>query len=115
MEREWPILAKSLPPALTVRCYDDRVDLLSAIIEGTTDTPYEDGLFCFDLQFPASYPAVPPLVHYRSYGYRINPNLYENGRVCLSILNTWTGGVTERWNPHTSSILQVLVSIQVLA
>lgn len=50
--------------------------------------------------------------YYHSGGLRINPNLYEEGKVCLSLLNTWTGKGNEVWDPNSSSILQVLVSIQ---
>lgn len=45
---------------------------------------------------------------------RFNPNLYNCGKVCLSILNTWHGRPEEKWNGKTSSFLQVLVSIQSL-
>uniref|UniRef100_A0A915KFV2 UBC core domain-containing protein n=1 Tax=Romanomermis culicivorax TaxID=13658 RepID=A0A915KFV2_ROMCU len=45
---------------------------------------------------------------------RFNPNLYNDGKVCLSILNTWHGSPEEKWNPQTSNLLQVLVSIQSL-
>jgi baculoviral IAP repeat-containing protein 6 len=45
---------------------------------------------------------------------RFNPNLYNDGKVCLSVLNTWHGRPEEKWNPLTSSFLQVLVSIQSL-
>ena len=59
------------------------------------------------------FPQQPPSVYYLSHGQRINPNLYENGKVCLSLLGTWTGRQScELWNPQTSSVLQVLVSIQ---
>lgn len=51
-------------------------------------------------------------VHYHSGGLRLNPNLYETGKVCLSLLNTWTGKGNEIWHSSSSSILQVLVSIQ---
>lgn len=54
------------------------------------------------------------LVHYISGGLRVNPNLYESGKVCLSLLNTWTGSGTEVWNPGGSTILQVLLSLQAL-
>lgn len=54
------------------------------------------------------------LVHYNSGGLRLNPNLYESGKVCLSLLNTWTGTGTEAWNPESSTILQVLLSLQAL-
>jgi baculoviral IAP repeat-containing protein 6 len=42
---------------------------------------------------------------------RFNPNLYKSGKVCLSLLGTWSG---PGWDPEHSSILQVLVSIQSL-
>mmetsp|Transcript_19443 Transcript_19443/g.38096 ORF Transcript_19443/g.38096 Transcript_19443/m.38096 type:complete len:394 (-) Transcript_19443:163-1344(-) len=44
---------------------------------------------------------------------RFNPNLYNNGKVCLSLLGTWRGGATgsENWTKN-SSLWQVLVSIQ---
>lgn len=32
--------------------------------------------------------------------------------MCLSLLNTWTGKGNEVWDPKSSSILQVLVSLQ---
>jgi ubiquitin-protein ligase len=46
-------------------------------------------------------------VWYRSWGLRVNPNLYENGYVCLSLLNTWNGRAHECWNPEASTLLQV--------
>jgi len=45
---------------------------------------------------------------------RFNPNLYNCGKVCLSLLGTWSGSAGESWNPKTSSLLQILVSIQSL-
>lgn len=50
--------------------------------------------------------------YYHSGGLRVNPNLYVDGKVCLSLLNTWTGKGNEVWDPLSSSILQVLVSLQ---
>jgi len=86
---------------------------MRALICGPPGTPYHDATFVFDLQLTPEFPQQPPLVHYLSHGERINPNLYENGRVCLSLLGTWTGRQScELWSPETSSVLQVLVSIQ---
>jgi len=45
---------------------------------------------------------------------RFNPNLYNCGKVCLSILGTYIGPATsqaEKWN-QTSTLYQVLISIQ---
>ncbi len=63
-----------------------------------------------------SYPRVPPQVNLSTTGYgtvRFNPNLYNCGKVCLSLLGTWSGAQGETWN-DTSTLLQVLVSIQSL-
>ena len=95
-----------------VRAYEDRMDLLRVAMVGASGTPYHDGLFFFDLQLPPSYPAAPPSVNYRSFGLRVNPNLYPSGTVCLSLLNTFGGQGAELWSPEVSSVLQVVVSIQ---
>ena len=42
----------------------------------------------------------------------MNPNLYEEGKVCLSILGTWAGDQNESWSASRSSLLQAFVSIQ---
>jgi ubiquitin-protein ligase len=43
---------------------------------------------------------------------RFNPNLYPEGKVCLSLLGTWRGQASENWDPKVSTLLQVFVSIQ---
>ncbi|KAL0328856.1 UNVERIFIED_CONTAM: putative ubiquitin-conjugating enzyme E2 24 [Sesamum calycinum] len=114
VHQEWSILEKDLPETIYVRVYEERMDLVRAAIVGTAGTPYHDGLFFFDIYIPPQYPNEPPMVYYNSGGLRINPNLYESGRVCLSLLNTWAGSQTEVWNPGSSTILQVLLSLQAL-
>ena len=87
-------------------------DLYSVMIRGPEKTPYEDGLFVFDFQLSPNYPNEPPLCHYISYcSDRLNPNLYEDGKVCVSLLGTWSGKGTELWS-SSSNLLQVIISIQ---
>ncbi|XP_052178526.1 putative ubiquitin-conjugating enzyme E2 38 [Diospyros lotus] len=114
IQEEWKILEKDLPDTIYVRVYETRVDLLRSVIIGPAGTPYHDGLFVFDVLFPPTYPDIPPMVYYYSGGLRLNPNLYDCGKVCLSLLNTWSGDKNEMWMPKTSTMLQVLVSIQAL-
>ncbi|GLU23369.1 hypothetical protein SLE2022_393850 [Rubroshorea leprosula] len=114
IQDEWRILENDLPDTISVRVCETRMDLLRAVIIGAEGTPYHDGLFFFDVFFPSSYPQVPPNVYYHSGGLRLNPNLYECGKVCLSLLNTWSGDKNEMWIPGMSTMLQVLVSIQAL-
>uniref|UniRef100_A0A1D1ZAJ4 Putative ubiquitin-conjugating enzyme E2 25 n=1 Tax=Anthurium amnicola TaxID=1678845 RepID=A0A1D1ZAJ4_9ARAE len=112
IQQEWKSLEKDLPEGIFVRVYEERMDLLRAVIVGSSGTPYHDGLFFFDVYFPSNYPDNPPLVHYHAHGLRLNPNLYDTGKVCLSLLGTWDGYGCERWNSERSTLLQVLVSIQ---
>ncbi|KAL8130359.1 hypothetical protein V2J09_019514 [Rumex salicifolius] len=114
VQQEWSILERDLPETIYVRIYEERMDLIRAAIVGASGTPYHDGLFFFDIFLPPDYPNEPPSVYYHSGGLCLNPNLYESGRVCLSLLNTWRGTGTEVWSPAHSTILQVLVSLQAL-
>lgn len=112
VRKEIKLLQTSLPPGITVKGYEDRMDLFSAMIHGPKNTPYEDGIFFFDFQLGSDYPSLPPSCHYISYcSDRLNPNLYEEGKVCVSLLGTWSGKGTETWTPD-SNLLQLLVSIQ---
>ncbi|KAL5203329.1 hypothetical protein ABZP36_014281 [Zizania latifolia] len=114
IQHDWKLLEKDLPASIYVRVSENRMDLLRAVIIGPPGTPYHDGLFFFDAQFTSTYPATPPVVHYHSGGLRLNPNLYECGKVCLSLLGTWAGSGCEKWNSAHSNMLQVLISIQAL-
>jgi ubiquitin-conjugating enzyme E2 Z len=83
-----------------------------AMIVGPTDTPYEYGYYLFEFNFPSNYPFSPPLVTYCTNDgiNRFNPNLYKNGKVCVSILNTWRG---EQWSgcQTISSVLLTLCTL----
>ncbi|XP_058880863.1 baculoviral IAP repeat-containing protein 6-like isoform X4 [Acipenser ruthenus] len=121
LAQEAVTLSTSLPlsssSSVFVRCDEERLDIMKVLITGPADTPYANGCFEFDVYFPQDYPNSPPLVNLETTGghsVRFNPNLYNDGKVCLSILNTWHGRPEEKWNPHTSSFLQVLVSVQSL-
>ena len=121
LAQEAATLTTSLPlsssSSVFVRCDTDRLDMMKVLITGPADTPYANGCFEFDVYFPPDYPQSPMQVHLATTGrhtVRFNPNLYNDGKVCLSVLNTWHGRPEEKWNPHTSSLLQVLVSIQSL-
>lgn len=109
-------LPLDLASAIFVRSDDSKITLLKALIIGPEGTPYASGCFLFDIFLPSNYPKSPPKVTLRTTGrgtVRFNPNLYANGKVCLSLLGTWNGLQGEQWN-ETSTLLQVLVSIQSL-
>ena len=47
--------------SISVRVYEDRMDLLRAVVVGAAGTPYQNGLFFFDIHFPFQYPDRPPV------------------------------------------------------
>ncbi|EJU00013.1 hypothetical protein DACRYDRAFT_23552 [Dacryopinax primogenitus] len=115
LQKEYKVLQSSLPETILVRAYEDRTDLLRCLIIGPDNTPYEDAPFVIDWYLEPTFPQAPPQAHFHSWtngNGRVNPNLYEEGKVCLSILNTWTGDRAESWSAARSSLLQAFVSIQ---
>jgi len=88
--------------------------LFLKFIVGSENEPYYGGFFEFHAYFPKNYPASPPQVHLvttASNTVRFNPNLYDNGKVCLSLLGTWSG---EQWNPAINCMLHVIQAISVM-
>ncbi len=90
---------------------DDNISILKILLIGSKDTPYENGFFLFTLRFPDEYPWKPPIVWFYTTNNktRMNPNLYVNGKVCLSIINTW--GSSCNWTP-SMTVRSILISIQ---
>jgi ubiquitin-protein ligase len=91
------------------------VSVFKFLISGPKGTPYENGLFLFNGSIHFNYPNQPPKILFETTGgnsFRFNPNLYDNGFVCLSLLGTWEGKGGEKWNKDTSTLLQILISIQ---
>ena len=85
--KENSILKNSLPNGIWVRTWADRLDLLRVLILGPQDTPYEFAPMIFDMHFSAKFPTSPPEAMFHSWTNgvgRINPNLYEDGKVCVS-------------------------------
>lgn len=119
--QELSVLSTSLPchPSSSVflRVDEERIDVMRVLITGPEGTPYESGCFVFDVYLSNNYPDSPPSFNLMTTGkgsVRFNPNLYNCGKVCLSLLGTWRGGPNEGWNKDTSTILQVIISIQSL-
>ncbi|KAI8303886.1 putative ubiquitin-conjugating enzyme protein 17 [Colletotrichum sp. SAR11_240] len=110
---ELSILRTSIPEGIFVRHHSNRLDAMTFLIVGPAGTPYENGLFEFDLFCPMDYPQSPPQVFFRTSppDRKFNPNLYTNGFVCLSLLGTWEG---PGWDPENSTLLQLLVSLQAM-
>ena len=72
---------------------DDNIFNAKVLIIGPENTPYENGFYLFNFDFPKSYPHKPPKGKFYTIDgkIRMNPNLYEEGYICLSLLGTWPG------------------------
>lgn len=85
-----------------------------ALIMGPEGTPFEDGIFTAKIVFPNDYPLSPPKMRFVSEMF--HPNVYPDGRVCISILHAPgddpMGYETsaERWSP-VQSVEKILLSV----
>lgn len=117
LAEEFSILMKSLPifyqSSIFVRVDEENIRCIRVMITGPEDTPYDSGVFFFDVYITEEYPNKPPQTIFINHsGKRFNPNLYSCGKVCLSLLGTWNGYGGEKWNKDTSTLHQLFVSIQ---
>ncbi|KAJ0962395.1 hypothetical protein J5N97_030223 [Dioscorea zingiberensis] len=92
--------------------------LLAKQLRGTGDLiPSEGGYFNAIMSFPSNYPNSPPTVRFTSEMW--HPNVYPDGRVCISILHAPGDDpngyelASERWTPvHTvESIVLSIISM----
>ncbi|KAK5982092.1 Ubiquitin--protein ligase [Trichostrongylus colubriformis] len=126
--KEHKVLSEHVPDSIHVHAFANRLNILHVLIMGPVGTPFDTTPFFFKFKLPPDYPQKPPevltrpnkanssyKVTYVAYSQeQLNPNLYQNGKVCTSLLGTWSGQGVETWNPVKSNILQVLLSIQAL-
>lgn len=112
LARDFENLAKEGPALgifIKARSNDD-LSVLRMMLVGPKG-PYENCLFFFDIDFPNPYPINSPHVVFQCpYTIRCHPNLYMEGKVCLSILGTWTG---PPWTPMMTlnTIAQTILMI----
>lgn len=80
-----------------------------AYICGPKDSVYFGGNYFYKFEFPYDFPHTPPKVTFMNVDgtTRFHPNMYMNGKICLSILNTWRG---EQWT-GCQSIRTILLTI----
>jgi ubiquitin-conjugating enzyme E2 O len=120
-QKEHKILQSSgsIPEGVYVRTWESRLDLFRVLFVGPQETPYSTAPVIMDYYLPTDYPQAPPQAFFHSWAGesglggvgRVNPNLYEDGKICLSLLGTWEGNKVEGWNPAKSTVLQVIVSM----
>lgn len=72
---------------------DEDLTLVRCMIIGPDDTPYENGMYFYEVRFPENFPYSPPKVKFLTNDgiTRMHPNFYSCGKVCVSIIGTWNG------------------------
>ncbi|KAJ1830458.1 hypothetical protein LPJ63_004918 [Coemansia sp. RSA 2711] len=84
---------------------------------GPPDTYFEGGMFKAQLKFPHNYPFAPPSMRFTSKMW--HPNVYDDGRVCISILHnpehdsSGYEDISERWSP-AQTVETILMSVLVM-
>ena len=83
---------------------DDSLFEWDAVIFGPEDTIWDGGIFQLHLEFSEEYPNKPPKVKFLNEMF--HPNIYNDGSICLDILQNM-------WSP-VYDVSSILTSIQSL-
>jgi len=95
---------------------DSNIYEWQCILEGPPTTEYEGGYFPAILSFPKEYPNKPPVMRFTTPNFW-HPNVYKDGKVCISILHEAKHDeyneqekMSEKWRPILG-VEAVLVSV----
>ena len=115
LKAEWSDLKSNLPVehegSIFINWSAEQFNLAKIMFIPSSTTPYAYGCYIFDLLITSDYPDNCPKLQFLTTGggeVRFNPNLYNEGKVCLSLLGTWQG---EGWTPGKSNLQQLLMSV----
>ncbi|KAK2964819.1 putative Ubiquitin-conjugating enzyme E2 7 [Blattamonas nauphoetae] len=116
IKKELKHMQKEAPIGISCGLEDDNnLFVWNVTITGPPDTPYSEGFFQAIMDFPDNFPNYPPRLRFTSEMW--HPNIYHDGRVCISILHPpgedkWGyESAAERWRP-INNVESVLISIQ---
>lgn len=115
LQSEYKSICKDINMCYSIFPIDDNLFKWNFIVVGPPDTIYEGGIFNGYIVFSLEYPITPPSVYFNNI---IHPNVYEDGKVCISILHEGVDNMghekpCERWTPSytVDSIMVSIVSI----
>lgn len=97
-------MEKSQNESITATPEEDSLFRWRAVIFGPDDTEWEGGVFRLVMEFSEDYPNKPPKVKFLTKMF--HPNIYNDGSICLDILQNM-------WSP-VYDISSILTSIQSL-
>mgnify|MGYP002386835444 CR=1 FL=1 len=110
-------LSKHCPDGFSIGLVDDNVYEWQVLMQGPEDTDYEGGYFPCRLSFTSDFPNSPPTMRFTTRGFW-HPNVYPDGRVCISILHeakedpfNEAEQMSEKWRPIIG-VEAILVSVQ---
>uniref|UniRef100_A0A914MIK6 UBC core domain-containing protein n=1 Tax=Meloidogyne incognita TaxID=6306 RepID=A0A914MIK6_MELIC len=99
---------------IKVHSVAENIFIWKVAIFGAPGTIYQGGYFKATLKFPPKYPFEPPSMRFDNPIF--HPNVYKDGRVCISILHPpgqdkLSGeSAAERWNP-AHGVRSILLSV----
>mmetsp|Transcript_18573 Transcript_18573/g.57074 ORF Transcript_18573/g.57074 Transcript_18573/m.57074 type:complete len:171 (-) Transcript_18573:635-1147(-) len=116
LKRQLTDLSRNPPDNISVGLADEaNLYEWEVMIVGPPDTLYEGGFFKAKLEFPKSFPNQPPTMSFITKMW--HPNIYPDGRVCISILHSPGEDPTNeqetadlRWRPILG-VESILVSV----
>ena len=86
---------------ISVKLVNENLSHWEAVIVGPSDSPFKNGFFLLDLEFPKEFPFKPPKISFKTKVY--HPNINSQGAICLDILK-------DAWSPALT-VVKVLLSI----
>eukprot|EP00401_Gymnodinium_catenatum_P068738 CAMPEP_0117544230 /NCGR_PEP_ID=MMETSP0784-20121206/45465_1 /TAXON_ID=39447 /ORGANISM="" /LENGTH=169 /DNA_ID=CAMNT_0005341025 /DNA_START=88 /DNA_END=597 /DNA_ORIENTATION=+ len=102
--RDLKKLQSDPPQGISASPMKDDIMRWTALMFGPDDTPWEGGTFQLEVTFSEEFPTKAP--HVKFVTKMFHPNIYNNGEICLDILQN-------QWSP-IYDISAILTSIQSL-
>merc|ERR1711997_465405 len=120
IKKNLPInIVTSINGSMFIRFDENNPRFLQALLTGLEDTPYANSCFLFDIYLCDDYPNKPLMIKHITKGAAkctanngpggFSPNLHQSsGKVCLSLLGTWSG---PGWEANKSNVYQLLSTL----
>jgi len=114
LQKELKSLQRKLPGITVGLLSDNNIFVWQICFLGPAGTLFQGGVFNAIMSFPHEYPLLPPAIRFTTSIW--HPNIYPDGRVCLSLLHApgpdpfGNERPEERWNSEIT-IETVLLSV----